>query len=127
MYVSFRSREWYAPLQLKPASLRHFLEQPSLSNRLLSSHSSVLQRERMIIIVNIFLVTFLMNSNEVHRPLYETIPTVGLPMCVDKRWRGIAEEAICFHLDCVLVLDSLNNRAEEVQKRNYIIYYSILL
>lgn len=34
-----------SPLQLKPVSMRHFLEQPSPSNRLPSSHSSDLQRE----------------------------------------------------------------------------------
>lgn len=47
-HVSFCTRVngTHSPLQLKPISLWHFLEQPSPSNRLLSSHSSDLHRER---------------------------------------------------------------------------------
>lgn len=45
---------------------------------------------------------------EEHRPLYEAISTEGLPMGVEERWGGFADKAVCFHLDSVLVLDSLH-------------------
>lgn len=45
---------------------------------------------------------------EVHRPLYETISTEGLPMAVKESWGRFADKAVCFHLDHVLVLDSLH-------------------
>ena len=50
---------------------------------------------------------------KMNQPLYDTISTVGLSMGIEKRWGEITEVTIHFHLDPILVYDSLLHRAGE--------------